>query len=104
MEVLVAPLSDLPDGRGVRVDIGDHSVAMFRIGDDVRAIADRCSHAKASLSEGELFDLEVECPRHGSPFDLRTGEPMALPATSPVAVYPASVIDGVVYLTIEEDA
>lgn len=102
MEVLVAPLSELPDGRGVRVEIGDHSVALFRIGEDVHAIADRCSHAKASLSEGELFDLEVECPRHGSPFDLRTGQPATLPATSPVAVYPASVVDGDVYLTIEE--
>lgn len=100
MEVLVAPLTDLPDGRGVRVEIGEHSVALFRIGGDVHAIADRCSHAKASLSEGEVFDAEVECPRHGSPFDLRSGEPGALPATTPVAVYSTSVVDGDVYVTI----
>ncbi len=49
----------------------------------------------------DLFDGEVECPRHGSPFDLATGEPGALPATAPVPVYPATVRDGVVYLTIE---
>ena len=103
MEVRVAPLSDLPDGRGVRVEAGDHSVAVFRAGDDVHAIGDRCSHAKASLAEGEVFDLEVECPRHGSPFDLRTGVPQALPATTPVPVYPVRVVDGDVYLTVDRE-
>lgn len=101
MEVRVAPLRDLPDGRGVRVEAGDHAVAVFRVGDEVHAIGDRCSHARASLAGGELFDLEVECPRHGSPFDLCTGKPLSLPATTPVPVYPIRVVDGDVYLTIE---
>ena len=103
MEVRVGPLDELPDGRGVRVEAGDHAVALFRIGADVHALADRCSHARASLSEGEVFDREVECPRHGSPFDLRSGEPGALPATVPVAVYPTRLDGGDVYLTIEEE-
>jgi 3-phenylpropionate/trans-cinnamate dioxygenase ferredoxin subunit len=94
MEVRVGPLDELPDGRGVRVEAGGHAV---------HALGDRCSHAKASLSEGEVFDLEVECPRHGSPFDLRSGEPSALPATVAVAVYPTRIDDGDVYLTIEEE-
>jgi 3-phenylpropionate/trans-cinnamate dioxygenase ferredoxin subunit len=100
MEVEVARLADLPEGRGVRIDVADQRIAMFRIGDTVHAIGDRCSHAEASLSEGDLFDDEVECPRHGSPFDLVTGEPLALPATTPVPVYATAVRDGVVYLTI----
>lgn len=94
----VAPLSDLPEGRGVRVDVGDRRVAVFRVGDDVYAIGDRCSHAEASLSEGEVFDHEVECPRHGSEFDLRTGEPQSLPATRPVPVYEVKIEDGTVFL------
>ena len=57
---------------------------MFRVGDVVYAIGDRCSHAEASLAEGEIFDGEVECPRHGSAFDLATGMPQTLPATRPV--------------------
>jgi 3-phenylpropionate/trans-cinnamate dioxygenase ferredoxin subunit len=104
MEVRVGPLADLPDGRGVRVEVGDYAVALFRIGTGVHAVADRCSHARASLAEGEVFDLEVECPRHGSPFDLRTGEPTALPATTAVAVYPTRIDDGDVYLTVEGEA
>jgi 3-phenylpropionate/trans-cinnamate dioxygenase ferredoxin subunit len=101
MQVEIAPLADLPDGRGVLVEVGGRRIALFRTGDTVHAIGDRCSHAEASLSEGELFDGEVECPRHGSPFDLETGVPGALPATAPVPVYPSSVEDGIVYLTIE---
>ena len=101
MQVEIAPLADLPEGRGVVVEVDGERVALFRTGDTVNAIGDRCSHAEASLAEGDLFDGEVECPRHGSPFDLTTGEPGALPATRPVPVFPTTVEDGVVYLTIE---
>jgi len=98
--VRIAALSDLPEGRGVRVDVGGHQVAVFRIGDDVYAIGDRCSHAEASLAEGELFDHDVECPRHGSEFDVRTGVPDSLPATKPVPVFDVAVEDGAVFLGV----
>ena len=104
MEVEIAPLAELPDGRGLRVEVADERIALFRIGDSVHAIGDRCSHAEASLAEGEVFDGEVECPRHGSPFDLTTGEPGSLPATTAVPVYPTAVRDGIVYLTIEGES
>jgi 3-phenylpropionate/trans-cinnamate dioxygenase ferredoxin subunit len=101
--VRIGALADLPDGRGVRVEWDDHRVAVFRIGDDVYAIGDRCSHAEASLSEGDVYGLEVECPRHGAEFDLTTGEPGSLPATVPVPVYTVAVRDGAVYLTSPDD-
>ena len=102
MKVEVTELDRLPRDRGVRVTIGDHRIAMFRIADDVYAIGDRCSHAEASLAEGELWDTSVECPRHGSEFDLKTGEPHALPATEPVPIYEVSVEDGTVYVELED--
>jgi len=98
--VRIAALTDLPEGRGMRVEIGEHRIALFRVGDDVYAIGDRCTHAEASLAEGEVFDTEVECPRHGSAFDLRTGKPGALPATRPVPVYPVEVVDGEIMLAL----
>ena len=101
MKFEVTELENLPRDRGVRVTIGEHRIAMFRIEDEVFAIGDRCSHAEASLAEGELWDTTVECPRHGSEFDLRTGEPGALPATVPVPVYPVVIEDGTVYLEVE---
>lgn len=101
MKVEVTQLEKLPRGRGVRVTIGDTRIAMFRVDDQVYAIGDRCSHAEASLAEGELWDTSVECPRHGSEFDLATGEPHALPATEPVPVYEVSIEDGTVYVEVE---
>ena len=101
MEVRIGALDDLPDGRGVRVEVGEHRVALFRLDRTVYALGDRCSHAEASLAEGELWDGAVECPRHGSEFDLVTGEPSSLPATSPVPVYSTMIRDDDVYLTIE---
>jgi 3-phenylpropionate/trans-cinnamate dioxygenase ferredoxin subunit len=99
----IAPLDAFADGEGVRVDVGEHRVAMFRVGADIYAIGDRCSHAEASLAEGELFDFDVECPRHGSEFDIRNGEPASLPATRPVPVYKTAVVDGEVFLEIGEE-
>jgi 3-phenylpropionate/trans-cinnamate dioxygenase ferredoxin component len=102
MKVEITPLDKLPQDRGVRVKVGDHRIAMFRIGEDVYAIGDVCSHAEASLAEGEVFDGSVECPRHGSEFDLKTGVPSSLPATAPVPTYDVSVEDGTVYLSLED--
>lgn len=96
-----AALTDVPQGRGHRVDIAGHRIALFRIDDTVYAIGDRCSHAEASLAEGEVYDTAVECPRHGSEFDLATGEPGALPATRPVPVYEVEVEGADVYVTLE---
>ncbi len=101
-KIPLGALADLPDGRGIRVDYGEHRIAVFRVGDAVYALGDRCSHAEASLSEGEVFGLDVECPRHGSEFSLETGEPDSLPATKPVPVYEVIVEGGNAVLVIED--
>ncbi len=98
--IAIAELETLPRGRGVKVEVGEHTVALFRIEDDVYAIGDRCSHAEASLAEGEVFDTDVECPRHGSEFSLISGKPNSLPATKPVPTYEVRVVDGSVELNI----
>lgn len=101
--VTVGPLSELPQGRGMLLEVGDDRIALFRIEDSVYAIGDRCSHAEASLAEGEVYDLEVECPRHGSEFNLLTGEPGALPATRPVPVYEVRIEGDLVEVSVGED-
>jgi 3-phenylpropionate/trans-cinnamate dioxygenase ferredoxin subunit len=62
---------------------------LVRIGDEFFAVDDRCSHEDYSLAEGEVWsdEYEIECSKHGSTFDLRSGEPCSLPATKPVPVY-----------------
>lgn len=66
-----------------------HRVALVRIGDDLYAIGDRCSHADVSLAEGTVYDDEcqLECIKHGSLFSLVTGAALTFPATRPVPVY-----------------
>ncbi len=84
---------DLADGEARRFDVGPHRIALVRLSGEWFALGDRCSHADISLSEGEVLieECALECWKHGSSFDLRTGEPQTLPATRPVPVYPVSV-------------
>jgi 3-phenylpropionate/trans-cinnamate dioxygenase ferredoxin component len=93
--VTVCKRDELPAGTARRFDVDGHRLAIVRIGDDFYAIADECSHADFSLSEGDVWEdeREIECPKHGSTFSLLTGEPQTLPATQPVAVYEV-VVDG----------
>jgi 3-phenylpropionate/trans-cinnamate dioxygenase ferredoxin subunit len=93
---------EIPEGRGIRIEAASHRVALFRIGATVHAIGDRCSHAEASLAEGDLFDHEIECPRHGAAFDVRTGEPQSLPATQPVPVYETKIEEGDLFLFLDD--
>lgn len=100
--VKITSTAALPEGRGIRIEVGPQRIALFRIGDEVHAIGDLCSHAEASLSEGDVFDNEIECPRHGATFDLRTGNPLSLPATKPVPVYETKTEGGDLYLLLDD--
>jgi 3-phenylpropionate/trans-cinnamate dioxygenase ferredoxin subunit len=99
----VCPLDQLAPNSATRFEVHGCPVAVVRIGDRVYAIGDTCSHGQVSLSEGEVLPdaLEIECWKHGSAFSLETGEPSMLPATQPVPVYVARVIDGIVHVSLE---
>jgi 3-phenylpropionate/trans-cinnamate dioxygenase ferredoxin subunit len=104
MATTTFPLEEIEPGTARRVDVGGVPVAVVRIDDEIYAIGDVCSHANVSLSEGEVWadERELECPKHGSTFDLKTGEPVTLPATQPVPVYAVEVTDGMVTVTAEK--
>ena len=97
------PLDEIEPDSARRVEVEGREIAVVRIGDDVYAIGDTCSHAEVSLSEGwvEPDDCAIECVAHGAMFDLETGEPLSLPATRAVPVYEASVVDGMVVLKLD---
>lgn len=101
MADVTIPLDELIDGSAARVDVGGAPVCVVRLGDDVYALGDICSHAHVSLSEGEVWadEREIECPKHASTFDLTTGQPSCLPATQPVAVYVVAVDAGQVTIS-----
>jgi 3-phenylpropionate/trans-cinnamate dioxygenase ferredoxin subunit len=77
----------LVERRPVKIDLNGTPVCVTRIGDDVFAIADTCSHSEASLSEGDVTDYKIECWLHGAEFDLRSGEVVTPPASIPVEVF-----------------
>ena len=89
----VGSIADFAHGTATKVDAGGIAVAVVNIDGSLYAIADRCSHANISLSEGEVHcgTKELECWKHGSAFNLVTGAPNTLPATQPVAVYVVTV-------------
>lgn len=94
-------LDDLADGEAERFDVDGRRLCVVRLGSDVYVIGDRCSHADVSLSGGEVEDCTIECPKHGSAFDLRTGAALSLPAVKPVPTYEASVVDGDVLVVLD---
>jgi 3-phenylpropionate/trans-cinnamate dioxygenase ferredoxin subunit len=94
--VRVCETKDVPPGEARRFSLDGREVAVVNLGEaGFRALDAICSHAHYYLDEGEVdADLEtIECPKHGSTFDLNTGNPKTLPATQPVDTF-AVTIDG----------
>jgi 3-phenylpropionate/trans-cinnamate dioxygenase ferredoxin subunit len=101
--ITICALSELPPG-GMRLfEWEDLEIGIFNCNGQILAIEDRCSHDNGVLLEGE-FDpaaCTVECPRHGSLFDLRSGRPTTLPAYVPVETFPVTVDDDMIKLEVE---
>jgi 3-phenylpropionate/trans-cinnamate dioxygenase ferredoxin subunit len=87
----VAKTSDVPLQRVAVFEVGDHEVAVCNVEGQYYAIDDLCTHDLGSLDQGELEDAEIECPRHGARFDVRTGAATQLPAFQPVATHDVRV-------------
>jgi 3-phenylpropionate/trans-cinnamate dioxygenase ferredoxin component len=103
--VEVARTDDLGDGEAMKVVVEGHEIALVNLGGgEFRAVDDICSHAHYFLSEGEVDaeDRTIECPKHGSVFDLDTGAPRSLPATVPVATYRVKVEGDRVLIDVED--
>jgi len=99
----ICPVDELPPGRTKIVSWEDLEIGVVNCGGEIYAIEDRCSHDDGELMEGEVDcdELTVECPRHGSLFDLRTGKPLTLPAYAPVDTFAVSVDDGVIKVEVD---
>ena len=79
----VGEVSDVPSGTAKVYQVGNREVAVCNVDGELYAIDDVCTHDEGSLDQGELDGHEIECPRHGARFDVRTGEVTVLPAVVP---------------------
>ena len=101
--VRVCSVDDVPEGEARRFAVDGRLVAVVNLGDEgFRAVDAICSHEHYYLDEGEVdVDLEtIECPKHGSTFDLDTGKARTLPAIKPVDVFPVTVTDDDVLIEV----
>jgi 3-phenylpropionate/trans-cinnamate dioxygenase ferredoxin component len=100
VEVRVAAEGEIPEGGVKIIQAGSLFVGVYLIDGRYYAIEDRCSHDDGPLCEGDREGFEVECPRHGARFDVRTGHVLSLPATEDVDAFPVTVRDGEVFVEV----
>ena len=100
--VRVALTSELAPGGKKLLDIDGRAVALFNVDGTFYAIDDVCTHDGGPLAEGELRGCEIECPRHGARFDVRTGAALCMPAFEPVTTHEVKVEDGSVFVQVNE--
>jgi 3-phenylpropionate/trans-cinnamate dioxygenase ferredoxin subunit len=89
----------LVSGKPVAIEVDGVAVCVARIGDEVFAVEDTCTHSEASLSEGEITGTKIECWLHGAEFDLRTGEALTPPATAALKTFKVEVNGNQVVVT-----
>lgn len=97
---------DLAPGRSRVFEACGVRLAAARSGDAVFVLEDRCSHDDGALGDGALGGAtgdEIECPRHGARFDVRTGRATRMPAATPIRTYTAKIVGGDVLVDLPED-
>jgi 3-phenylpropionate/trans-cinnamate dioxygenase ferredoxin subunit len=92
--ITIAPVTDVPNGERLFVEIDEQQIVIFNISGQYFAIGDVCSHDNGPLGDGDLEGYEVTCPRHGAVFDVRTGKVLSLPAIVDIPAFPTRVVDG----------
>lgn len=95
-----ARLDDLADPGRLVVEVADRTLVLVRVGADVFALDDVCTHDGGTLSDGPLEGTDLVCPRHGAKFDIRTGKPRAMPATRATVVHEVRIDDGGIYVKL----
>ncbi|HSM70575.1 MAG TPA: non-heme iron oxygenase ferredoxin subunit [Anaerolineales bacterium] len=101
--VEIAPVSELPNGERLFLEVGDRAIVIFNIADQFFAIGDICTHDDGPLGDGELEGFNIVCPRHGAEFDVKTGKAVQLPAVVDIPAYPVQVRDETIFLGIPKE-
>jgi 3-phenylpropionate/trans-cinnamate dioxygenase ferredoxin subunit len=99
----IAPVSELPNGERLFVELGDKPIVIFNIAGQFFAIGDVCSHDEGPLGDGDVEGYNVVCPRHGAEFDIRTGQAMQMPAVIDIPAYPVQIRDGTIFVGIPKE-
>ncbi len=101
--VEIAPVSELPNGERLFVDVGDRPIVVFNIAGQYFAIGDVCTHDDGPLGDGDLEGFNIVCPRHGAEFDIRSGQVMQMPAVVDIPAYPVRVVEGMLQVGVPKE-
>jgi 3-phenylpropionate/trans-cinnamate dioxygenase ferredoxin subunit len=96
MERLLS-ITELAPGQRRSVFVDDIPALVIRIGDDWHVIEDVCTHDGQPLTNGDITDCSIACPRHAARFDLKSGKALCMPATEPIRVFKVEIRDGAVW-------
>jgi naphthalene 1,2-dioxygenase system ferredoxin subunit len=88
----------------IGVTINEQEIAIYRVGGEIYATDNACTHAFALLSNGFLEGFEIECPLHFGRFDIRTGEGLCAPISSDLKTYKTRVVENDVQVLVTESA
>ena len=96
--------SEIKDGHTKSFDIGENKIVICNVNGEFFAVDDICSHDDGVLvsGDGQLVEIcQIECPRHGARFDVKTGEAKKMPAVAPIKTYKVNIIDDELEINIE---
>jgi 3-phenylpropionate/trans-cinnamate dioxygenase ferredoxin subunit len=96
-----ANVADVPRGQAIVVEVDGEEVALCNVNGEICAVANLCTHDGGPLGEGCLLGDQIECPRHGARFDVRTGVVKALPAILPIPTYEVKIEGDAVFVDVE---
>lgn len=102
--VKIGTVADVEPGRPLVHDFDYDTVVVFQVGDEYFCLEDVCSHQEIALSDGKVEDCRVECPLHGSWFDLRNGAALNRPAIKAVKTFPIEIRGEDIYVEEPDDA
>lgn len=101
--ISVAKVDELGNGQSLIFEVDGTPIALFNIAGKYFAIADTCSHDDGPVAEGDLHDYEIECPRHGARFDIRSGKALTLPAVVDIPAYRVRVVGNEIQIGLPPD-
>lgn len=98
-----AETKDVLPGMVKAVELDGRSIAICNVDGEYYAVDDVCTHDGGPLGSGKLCDGQIECPRHGARFDVRSGRPVVFPAVSPIRTYAVEIDGDDVRVSLEEN-
>ncbi|MBU6350440.1 MAG: non-heme iron oxygenase ferredoxin subunit [Chloroflexi bacterium] len=99
--IQIAAVTDLPAGASKLVEVNRTRIALFNLDGEIYAIEDVCTHDGGPLVEGKLVNgCQIQCPRHGARFDLRTGAALSFPAFEPTRTYAVQIREGMIWIEL----